>query len=122
MARILIAEDNEKLRNLLGEALVLQGHSVCEAEHGRVAIRFWDQSYYDVLITDMQMPFADGPEVIRTIRHNHPEAKVIAMSADPHSLASLEQSALTTPQYSFTKPVDITTLQAAIEQLEQAAA
>jgi len=121
MARILIAEDNEKLRNLLGEALVFQGHSVCEAEHGRLAIRSWDQSFYDVLITDMQMPFADGPEVIRTIRHNHPEAKVIAMSADPHILASLEQSALTTPQYSFTKPVDITTLQAAIEQLEQAA-
>ena len=80
------------------------------------------KAHYDVLITDMQMPFADGPEVIRTIRHNHPEAKVIAMSADPHILASLEQSALTTPQYSFTKPVDITTLQAAIEQLEQAAA
>jgi CheY-like chemotaxis protein len=122
MARILIAEDNEELRNLLAEALVLQGHSVYKAEHGRVAILFWDQNSYDLLITDMQMPFAGGHEVIRTIRRNHPEAKVIALSADPHLLASLEQSALTTPQYSFTKPVSIMTLQAAIEELEQVAA
>ena len=97
MARILIAEDNEELRDLLGEALVAQGHSVCKAENGRVAIRSWNQGSYDVLITDMQMPFAGGPEVIRTIRHNHPEAKVIALSEDSHILASLKQSALFLP-------------------------
>jgi len=122
MARILIAEDNEELRNLLAEALVSQGHSVCKAEDGREAISFWDQSSYDVLITDMQMPFVGGHEVIRTIRRNHPDAKVIALSADSHLLASLEQSTLTNPHYSFTKPVSITTLQAAIEELEQVAA
>lgn len=68
------------------------------------------------------MPFAGGPEVIRTIRHNHPDAKVIAMSADPSILGSLQRSALTAPQFSFTNPVSLVSLQAAIEQLELAAA
>ena len=122
MARILIAEDNEMIRHLLREALEAHGHQITEAEHGQAAIRCWDRDHYDLLITDMQMPLASGPEVIHTIRTEDPAAKIIAMSADPSILACLHRSALTTPQYSFTKPVSLVTLQAAIEHLEVAAA
>ena len=110
------------LRHLLRQALEAHGHHITEAEHGRGMMRLWEQGRYEILITDTQMPFAGGPEMIRTIRQNHPDAKVIAMSADPSIRGSLPRSALTAPQFSFTKTVSLVPLQAAIEQLELAGA
>jgi CheY-like chemotaxis protein len=122
MARILIAEDNEMLRHLLREVLEREGHHITEAQDGQEALRLWDPHQFDLVITDMQMPRAGGPEVIRTIRATTPDAKIIAMSADPMILSALHRATLTTPQYSFTKPVSLITLQAAIDSLELTAA
>ena len=122
MARILIAEDNEMIRHLVWEALETHGHQITEAEDGREALRLWDPYRFDLLITDMQMPMAGGHEVIQRIRTDTPNAKIIAMSADPTILRALRRVALTTPQYSFTKPVSLHRLQAAIGSFELTAA
>jgi CheY-like chemotaxis protein len=122
MARILIAEDNEMLRHLLRQVLESDGHQITEAQDGREALWLLEPHQFDLLITDMQMPWAGGPEVIRHIRAATPDAKIIAMSADPMMLAAVSRVTLTTPQYCFTKPVSLFSLQAAIDSLELTAA
>jgi DNA-binding response OmpR family regulator len=66
--KILIAEDDEITRLLLGSALMNLGHDVREATNGREAWTAWEGGEFPFVISDWMMPDLDGLEFCRRIR------------------------------------------------------
>jgi CheY-like chemotaxis protein len=80
MARVLIADDDERLREATRAVLESAGHSVIEASDGAEALRLLLRQQADVIVCDMFMQGQDGIETIRRLRRDHPALKIVAMS------------------------------------------
>lgn len=68
MKRILIVEDEWKIRRLIRDYLVREGFEVDEAANGDEGLILFFKKGYDLLILDVMMPVKDGWEVVREIR------------------------------------------------------
>jgi DNA-binding response OmpR family regulator len=66
--KILIAEDEPALRNLVKTCLVKEGYSVIEAKDGQEALDLFYSENVSLVILDIMMPKLDGFEVLKTIR------------------------------------------------------
>lgn len=80
MARILVIDDEDRIRGMLRKALEMEGHEVLEASQGDEALRLHRATPAELVITDIIMPQKDGVEVIMALRREAPGLKVIAMS------------------------------------------
>ena len=80
MARILVIDDEDALRQLLRFSLESRGREIVEARHGDEALKLLRASPVDLVITDIHMPGKDGLEVMVTLRQEFPAIRVIAMS------------------------------------------
>jgi two-component system cell cycle response regulator CpdR len=65
MPRILLAEDDDSLRGFLARALERAGYEVTSCADGDEALAALDDGDWDLLLTDIVMPGADGIEVAR---------------------------------------------------------
>src|SRR5690606_15627322 len=77
MARILLAEDDGSLRGFLTRALERAGHALVGCENGDDAIDALEQGPYDLLLTDIVMPGADGIEVARVAAVRQPGIRIM---------------------------------------------
>lgn len=68
MAKILIAEDNVSLRQLMKIHLKRAGYTVYEAADGSDALEVMDHNHVDLIIADIMMPVMDGYQLIQEIR------------------------------------------------------
>ena len=91
--RILIVEDDERLRNTLGQLLSEQGYETSLAGNGEVGKRLAQELSPDIVITDVFMPEKDGIELIFDLRRAGSKAKVIAISGGhaAYDIARLSQ-------------------------------
>jgi CheY-like chemotaxis protein len=80
MARILLIDDDEAVRGILGQILRRAGHTVIEARDGDEGVDLFPQAAADLVITDMMMPGKTGQEVVQALRRDRPQVKIIAMS------------------------------------------
>lgn len=80
MARVLVLEDDGALGIIIRSALEGAGHEVMVAADGRVGLRVFGASKFDLVITDMLMPDMDGVEIVRTLRAYRASVKIIAIS------------------------------------------
>ena len=78
--RVLVIDDEEDLRALLLEALADAGYQVVAAADGDEGLALYRAAPTDVVITDVLMPKKVGLETIMELKHDFPNAKVIAMS------------------------------------------
>ena len=81
MARILIVDDHDSARNMLGETLRAEGYDVDQAQNGEAACEMVAASHYDLVITDLRMGDVGGLEVLRRSREASPRTEVIVMTA-----------------------------------------
>ena len=81
MFKILLAEDDVNLRNLLIEYLESIGFKVQPAINGLAAYKLFVSSHFDMLITDIMMPEMDGNELVRKIKSKHPDFPIIVLTA-----------------------------------------
>lgn len=84
MFKILIAEDDNELRQLFSHVLIRNGYSVTGVDNGERALAAMDTSYYDLIISDIMMPVMDGYELVKTIRaagNNTPVLMITARDA-----------------------------------------
>lgn len=93
---ILVADDDDLLRNLLKEVFEEEGYHVFEAENGEKALDiFWEHSGIDLVILDIMMPKADGMEVLEEIRERSdvPVLMLTALGDSSSELACLRNGA-----------------------------
>lgn len=78
---VLLVDDEEALRTTLAGELTNEGYSVKEAADGDIAIEILKKEDFDVLLLDIKMPHVDGFEVLKFVKSQHPETKVIMLTA-----------------------------------------
>src|SRR5262245_13270748 len=81
MARILIADDQDMMRDSLAATLVRQGDEVVAASDGSTGITRLSQARFDLMITDYRMPKMNGNELLAEAKKLRPEMPVVLMSA-----------------------------------------
>ena len=105
MARILFIDDEEMVRQMFVLALELEGHDVVEASDGEEGVRLFREAPTDLVITDIKMPQKDGLEVIRGLRSDYPDVKIIAITGyEPEALTMAEELGAV---HTFTKPLSM---------------
>jgi len=122
-SRILIAEDDADLRDLLQDDLEDAGYETVVAIDGRAAMAHIERERerIDLLITDMRMPGLTGNELLAAMRTQRSEAPVVVITAFGSVEQAVEMVKAGAFQY-LTKPFDTDDLLRAVtEALEQSA-
>lgn len=90
--KILIADDDKRIRTMIKEYLSLENYVVEEAQNGKEAIRLLQNEHFDLLILDIMMPEMDGWDVCKAIRdkHNIPVIMLSARSEEYDKLLGFE--------------------------------
>ncbi|WP_328745417.1 MASE3 domain-containing protein [Geomonas anaerohicana] len=107
--RLLIAEDDPTIRQVLGTMLGRLGYQVDFAEDGEQAVEKWQRSSFDMIIMDVQMPHLDGFEATRTIRELEQQRggrlPILAMTA--HAMKQDEDRCIAAGMDDYiSKPID----------------
>ena len=84
MARILVIDDDDQIRNALRQVLELEGNEVLTARSGKEGLRLFEEYTVDLIVTDIVMPEKEGLETIMELRKTHPDVKIIAISGGGH--------------------------------------
>lgn len=82
MARILLAEDDDNVRQFVSRALRHAGHDVVEAEDGGLAseILAEEDGRFDLLLSDIKMPVMDGIALALSTAASHPDLTILLMT------------------------------------------
>lgn len=106
-SRVLIAEDNSDLLELLQETIEDTGHEVIAASNGNEALEHIERGkeMIDLLITDVQMPGIKGDGLLAAIQENRAEAPVIVITGHGSVAQAVEMVKAGAFQY-LTKPFD----------------
>jgi len=81
MRNILIVDDDYHMRTALAEALAEAGYGVGAAEDGKIALESMKKSSYDLVITDVKMPYINGIDLLGRIKEEQCSLPVIVMTA-----------------------------------------
>jgi len=79
--RVLLVEDEQTIAVTLADDLEAAGHEVEHVADGAAAIAGLKRKSYDVVITDVRLPGADGLEVLKAAKHARPDTEVLMMTA-----------------------------------------
>ena len=102
-ARVLVVDDEKSMRDLLAITLEKQHFEVTVADGGQAAIATLRREPFDVVITDLRMPTADGLQVLRAAKETSPESVVIVITAVGSTETAVEAMKLGAYDY-ITKP------------------
>jgi CheY-like chemotaxis protein len=82
VARILIADDEESMRLLVGRAIAMDGHEIVTAEDGAEALEILTEQggAFDLLLTDIKMPVMDGIALALSVARDFPELTILLMT------------------------------------------
>jgi two-component system cell cycle response regulator CpdR len=80
MARILVAEDDDAMRQFLAVALARSGHEVVAVGDGDSASRNIEKDDYDLLLADIRMPGIDGLQLARAARDRQPLLPILLIT------------------------------------------
>ncbi|MBE7059870.1 MAG: response regulator transcription factor [Ruminococcaceae bacterium] len=79
--RLLIAEDEKALNNVITKRLTAEGYSVDSCYDGEEALSFLEMGEYDAVILDIMMPILDGLSVLKTMRSEKNSTPVLLLTA-----------------------------------------
>ena len=120
MARVLVAEDETSLAELVRVNLEDDGHEVFIVEDGRYALRaMMKEGPFDVVITDLMMPWCDGFDFLRALGSKHGGAKVIVLTAKDDGYTRARAGAERVDAF-IAKPYDPAVLSRKVAQLATA--
>lgn len=80
MYKILITDDEEKIRALIKKYVIFEGHTAFEASNGMEAVEICQNETFDIIIMDIMMPELDGFSAVKEIRKKQ-DIPVIMLSA-----------------------------------------
>ena len=116
MPRVLLVEDNEMNRDMLGRRLQRRGYSVSFAVDGPSGVAMAESERPDVILMDIALGDMDGWEATRRIKANPGTADIPVIALTAHALASDQARSVEVGCADFdTKPVDMARLLGKIE-------
>ena len=80
MARVLVIDDDQSVRQVMAKILEHHGHEVDQAEEGEEGLELVRTRAYALVVTDLVMPGKEGIETILDIRSEFPDLPILAVS------------------------------------------
>ena len=117
MTRILLAEDDNSMREYLTRALVKVGYEVTAVDRGTDALRLLMAERFDLLLTDIVMPEMDGIELAQKASGIAPEMKVMFITG--FAAVALRSNATPPQARVLSKPFHLKDLVAEVDRLFQ---
>lgn len=106
--RVLVIEDDPQLLKLYQKKLTTEGFEISLATNGKEGIELYRRERPDLVVTDIVMPEKEGLEMIRELKQEFPDVKIIAVSGggrnDP--TAYLKVAGHIGAKRTFAKPID----------------
>lgn len=115
---ILLVDDEPSIRLTVADALSDDGHHVTTAADGGEALSRLSENTYDLVISDIRLPKADGMTIFRTVRSSSPDTAVMLMTAYAavnDAVSAMKEGAI---DY-LTKPFDIDELKVRVKRLAE---
>jgi two-component system, cell cycle sensor histidine kinase and response regulator CckA len=112
---ILVADDEDTVRLVVGRMLRASGFALLEARDGREALQVVQQREHppDLILTDVVMPLLNGGELASRVRASRPDQRILLMSA--YALEDLRQRGLCPEEFPFVqKPFTVEQLVRAV--------
>lgn len=81
-AKLLVVDDQQPLRQVLGQMLERFGHQIVEAAGGQEAIRLYQEECPDAVLLDVGIPDMDGIAVLEELRRIDPNVRVAMLTGD----------------------------------------
>lgn len=123
MPRLLLVDDEEDIRNMLRDALVLRGHEVDVAASATAALDLAKTTTYDVAIIDYVLPGKRGLDLLHELRTGQPFLRSIIISGqidhdtiDAKAVEAQLKERIAADRY-LPKPASVESLAAAIDQV-----
>src|SRR5882672_5354336 len=105
MAKILVVDDQEMMRDSLAATLAREGHEVVAAGDGQAGVSRLGAGKFDLLISDLKMPKMTGIELLAEAKKIRPEMPVVLMTAFATVSTAVEAMKLGAYDY-IQKPFD----------------
>ena len=118
MKRILVAEDENSIRDFIVINLKRSGYDVVEAENGKQALELYDRfdGDFDVALLDIMMPFVDGLEVCKQLRAKSNTLGIVMLTAKTQEMDKVTGLLFGADDY-ITKPFSPSELMARIDAI-----
>ena len=118
MKRILVAEDENSIRDFIVINLKRSGYDVVEAENGKQALELYDRfdGDFDVALLDIMMPFVDGLEVCKQLRAKSNTLGIVMLTAKTQEMDKVTGLLVGADDY-ITKPFSPSELMARIDAI-----
>ncbi len=81
MHKILVVDDEQKIRHILQIMLEQNGYKVDQAANGEEALKLLQNYHYAMVITDLKMPVMDGMQLLKEIKRIDPDYPVVVLTA-----------------------------------------
>ncbi|MFZ5995062.1 MAG: sigma-54-dependent transcriptional regulator [Thermodesulfobacteriota bacterium] len=117
MRKLLLIDDEEGVRNILGLSLRNDGYNVLLAGDGRKGLELLKGEQPDIVLTDIRMPGMDGIEVLKKIKEIRPETEVIVITGHGDMNLAIKSLQLGASDF-ITKPVSDEALSIALVRAE----
>lgn len=114
--RLLIVEDEKKLCDTVAKSLYDAGYEVDTCYDGEEALDYILAENYDLIVLDLNLPGMDGLSLLKQLKQEKPESKVLILSANHHLETKLSGFTLGASDY-LTKPFHFAELEARIRVL-----
>ena len=116
--KLLLVDDEEGIRKVLGIALSDAGYRVFSAKNGEEALNIFRKETPPIVLTDIKMPGMDGIELLQKIKHENPDTEVIMITG--HGDMDLAIKSLKYQAIDFvTKPINDDVLEIALNRANE---
>jgi two-component system alkaline phosphatase synthesis response regulator PhoP len=116
MARILLVEDEENIRDLVKLNLEMEDYEVVWTDNGKDAFKYFQGQHFDLLILDVMLPEVDGFQLCEQIRLENLEVPIIMLTAKDTTLDRIQGLKKGADDY-ITKPFNLEELLLRIKNL-----
>jgi len=114
-ARVVVVEDESRLRDLLVRALIGWGFDTTAAKTGEEGLRLHEAQPFDVAILDLNLPGIDGLEALRKLREGSPHLQAIVLTGFASIEAARQAVHLDVVEF-LTKPCHLGELEQALDR------
>ncbi len=114
--RVLLVDDDKSLLDILATLLELDGHTVVKVSAAHQGLLRMREETFDLTLVDLKMPRTTGLDMLRAIREEYPDTKVVIMTAYASVNSTVEAMRLGVFDY-LPKPFKLADLRRMLERV-----